>query len=54
MKLMIRYVRRHLGLFLTALLFLTIETMAELLQPTFMASIVDEGVQNADIHLILG
>ena len=53
MKLMIRYVRRHLGLFLTALLFLTIETMAELLQPTFMASIVDEGVQNADIHLIL-
>ena len=45
--------RRHLGLFLTALLFLTIETMAELLQPTFMASIVDEGVQNADIHLIL-
>lgn len=48
MKLMLRHIERHLGLFLTALFFLTIETMADLLQPTFMAHIVDDGVKQAD------
>ncbi|MCI5648377.1 MAG: ABC transporter ATP-binding protein [Fusicatenibacter sp.] len=53
MKLILHYIRRHLGLFLTALTFLTLETMSDLLQPTFMANIVDKGVQNADIRQIL-
>lgn len=53
MKLMIRYVRRHLGLFFTAIFFLTVETMADLLQPTFMAHIVDDGVNHMDIRQIL-
>ncbi len=53
MKLMLRYVRRHLGMFFTAISFLCIEAMADLLQPTFMAHIVDEGVKAADISTIL-
>lgn len=53
MKLMAQYVRRHLSLFLTALLFLTIETMADLLQPTFMSLIVDNGVKEAEVDQIL-
>lgn len=53
MKLMVQYVRRHLGLFFTALFFLTVETIADLLQPTFMAGIVDNGVKNMDIRQIL-
>ena len=53
MKLMLRYVRRHLGMFLTAIFFLTIETLADLLQPTFMSFIVDEGVAKRDVRQIL-
>lgn len=53
MKLILKYIRRHIGLFCTAILFLTAEAMADLLQPTFMAHIVDDGVKNADIGQIL-
>lgn len=53
MKLMLRYVRRHLGMFLTAIFFLTMETLADLLQPTFMSFIVDEGVAKRDVRQIL-
>lgn len=53
MKLILQYIRRHIGLFFTGLFFLTIEAMADLLQPTFMAHIVDDGVKNADIRTIL-
>lgn len=53
MKLILQYIRRHLGLFFTALFFLTLETMADLLQPTFMAHIVDDGVKNLDMERIL-
>lgn len=53
MKLMLRYIRRHLGLFFTALFFLIVETMADLLQPTFMSYIVDDGVKNADVSRIM-
>lgn len=53
MKLMLRYIRRHLRLFFTAIFFLTIETMADLLQPTFMSYIVDDGVKNMDIRRIM-
>lgn len=53
MKLILKYIRRHPGLFLTALFFLTLETMADLLQPTFMAHIVDDGVKSLDMGQIL-
>lgn len=53
MKLVVTYLRRHLGTFLIALFFLTMEAMADLMQPTFMSYIVDDGVENADIKRIL-
>ena len=53
MKLIVRYLRRHLGIFLISTMFLTMEAMADLLQPTFMSYIVDEGVEQADIGRIL-
>ena len=53
MKLIIRYIRRHLGSFCAALFFLTVEAMADLLQPTFMSHIVDDGVKNTDVGRIL-
>lgn len=53
MKLMIRFVKKHMGMFLIAVLFLTIETFADLLQPTFMSYIVDKGIKNQEIGTIL-
>ena len=53
MKLIIQYIRRHLGSFCAALFFLTVEAMADLLQPTFMSHIVDDGVKNMDVKRIL-
>lgn len=53
MKLILHCIKRHLGAFLTALFFLSLEAMADLLQPTFMSHIVDEGVKGADVGLIL-
>ena len=49
MKLMLSYIRRHIGKFLTALLFLSMETAADLLQPTYMSFIVDNGVKAKDM-----
>lgn len=52
MKLICKYLHRHLGIFLLSTLFLTMEAMADLLQPTFMSYIVDEGVKQADLKQI--
>lgn len=52
MKLILHYIRRHLVIFFTSMFFLTIEAMADLLQPAFMAHIVDDGVKNADVRRI--
>lgn len=52
MKLIFKYLRKHLGIFLLSTLFLTMEAMADLLQPTFMSYIVDNGVKQADIRII--
>ena len=52
MRLMLCYIRKHLGMFLVAGVFLAIETFADLLQPTFMSYIVDRGVKGADVGLI--
>ena len=53
MKQILHYIRRHLGLFLATLSFLTLEAIADLLQPAFMAQIVDNGVKQADLRKIL-
>lgn len=53
MKLMLHYIKRHIGMFLIAVVFLSIETIADLLQPTFMSYIVDQGVKGQEMSLIL-
>ena len=53
MKLMLHYIKQHIGMFLIAVVFLTIETFADLLQPTFMSYIVDQGVKGQKMDLIL-
>lgn len=53
MKLIVQYIRRHIGSFCAAIFFLTVEAMADLLQPTFMSHIVDDGVKNMDVRRIL-
>ena len=39
MKLIFSYLKRHLAMFLTGIAFLTLEAVADLLQPTMMADI---------------
>lgn len=53
MRLIGRYLKRHIGIFLLSTLFLTMEAAADLLQPTFMSFIVDRGVADSDIRQIL-
>lgn len=53
MKLMLRYIKKHRGMFLIAVVFLAIETFADLLQPAFMSYIVDKGVKGEEMSLIL-
>lgn len=53
MRLMFHYIKKHIGMFLTAVAFLTIETFADLLQPTFMSYIVDRGVKGQEPELIV-
>lgn len=53
MKLILHYIGRHIGMFAAALFFLSLETAADLMQPTFMSFIVDEGVKGRDAERIL-
>jgi ATP-binding cassette subfamily B multidrug efflux pump len=53
MKLILHYLYRHIAVFLFSTFFLTMEAIADLLQPTFMSFIVDKGVANASINTIL-
>lgn len=53
MNLILTYIRRHIGMFATALFFLSLETLADLMQPTFMSYIVDNGVKGQSISKIL-
>ena len=53
MKLILQYIKRHLGIFLLSTFFLTMEATADLLQPTFMSYIVDVGIKNAALGKIL-
>jgi len=47
------YVRRYLWPFLAALACLSVESICDLLQPTIMARIVDQGVAARDLPLVL-
>ena len=49
MRLILRYLRHHLGIFLLSTMFLSLEAIADLLQPTFMSYIVDKGIKEAEI-----
>lgn len=54
MKLILHYIKKHLGIFMASIFFLTVEAGADLLQPAFMAHIVDDGVKGGDVGRILG
>lgn len=48
-----KYIKTYWKSFSIAVLFLTLEALSDLLQPTIMAKIIDEGVTNRDIHYVL-
>ncbi|WP_248925158.1 ABC transporter ATP-binding protein [Paenibacillus hamazuiensis] len=48
-----KYARKYGGRFSLAVFFLTLEALADLLQPTIMSKIVDVGVANSDLHFVL-
>ena len=53
MRLIFGYVRRHWGLAAIAVAFLTIETLSDLLQPTLMSMVVDDGVARRNVNAVL-
>lgn len=48
-----KYIKKYGKSFSIAVFFLTLEAISDLLQPTIMAMIIDEGVANKDIHYVL-
>ncbi|MFC5701448.1 ABC transporter ATP-binding protein [Cohnella faecalis] len=52
MRYLYPYFRTYWKLFFVALLFLTFETLCDLLQPTLMARIIDEGVANKELPIV--
>ena len=53
MRLIFSYIRRHAWLYAVGIAFLTVEALADLLQPTLMSYIVNDGVQQKDLGQIL-
>ncbi len=53
MKLILSYLKRHILIFCISTAFLTLEAVADLMQPTYMSYIVDDGVANVDVGQIL-
>ena len=53
MQFLSKYIKKYWKSFSIAVLFLTFETISDLMQPTIMAKIIDEGVVNRDIHYVL-
>ncbi|SFN85727.1 ABC transporter ATP-binding protein [Proteiniclasticum ruminis] len=49
-----RYFRKYRVLFFTATTFVFLESMADLLQPTIMARIIDEGVREKSVETVIG
>ncbi|MEH7481754.1 ABC transporter ATP-binding protein [Neobacillus drentensis] len=52
MKFLSKYIKKYWKSFSIAVLFLTIEAISDLMQPTIMAKIIDEGVANKDINYV--
>ncbi|KKI91342.1 ABC transporter [Bacillus sp. SA1-12] len=48
-----KYIKKYWKPFSVAVLFLTLEAVCDLLQPTIMAKIVDVGVMNRDLNYVL-
>jgi ATP-binding cassette subfamily B multidrug efflux pump len=53
MKFLKVYVKKYFRIFLAAIFFLSIEATCDLLQPTVMSKIVDNGIKTKDISLVL-
>lgn len=53
MKLILRYLKKHIVIFCISTAFLTLEAVADLLQPTYMSYIVDNGVADKNTGKIL-
>ncbi|MBT2736099.1 ABC transporter ATP-binding protein [Bacillus sp. ISL-7] len=53
MKFLSKYIKKYWKSFSIAVLFLTIEAISDLMQPTIMAKIIDVGVANKDINYVL-
>lgn len=53
MKLILSYLKKHAWVFLLSTFFLALEAVADLMQPTFMSYIVDDGIAHADVGRIL-
>ncbi|MFF2479523.1 ABC transporter ATP-binding protein [Paenibacillus sp. NPDC058071] len=53
MQFMIKYVRKYGVLFVISVLLVTLEAVGDLLQPTIMARIIDEGVAAKDMDTVL-
>ena len=53
MNFLSKYIKQYWKSFSVAVLFLTFEAISDLMQPTIMAKIIDQGVVNRDIHYIL-
>lgn len=53
MRYMMKYVRKYGVLFTFSVLLVTMEAFVDLLQPTIMARIVDEGVAQSDMNIVL-
>jgi len=53
MNFLSKYIKNYWKSFSVAVLFLTFEAISDLMQPTIMAKIIDQGVVNRDIHYIL-
>lgn len=48
-----RYFRKYRVLFFTAVTFVFFESMCDLLQPTIMARIIDDGVRKGEVQIVL-
>lgn len=48
-----KYIKRYKNKYMIAFIFITIETLCDLMQPTIMSKIIDKGVATKDISLVL-
>lgn len=53
MRIYLKYFRKYKLLFITAVCFVFLETLCDLLQPTLMARIIDDGVKSKQVNTII-